>query len=340
LSIRRRFHAKLLSVRHRIWPPKPKPLILMYHRIADDPVDHWGLAVSPTRFEEQLDVLRRTRYPLPLNSFIRDLKAGSLPENAVAVTFDDGYVDNLVAAKPRLAAADIPATVYLTTGFVGGDGGFWWDELARRILLENGRQQFDLVVRGEAVRFGIGDTPPLGENGNPESRSLRRRRETIMGIWQIVRRLDGVEREAVMVQLRAIFSGPKYRAWPDRAMTGAEVRALVADGLVTIGAHTVTHPVLAGLDPATCEREIRESKRGCEALIGLPVESFAYPYGAFDANAGDAVRKAGFTSACSVRHGPALAASDVFALPRIHVLNWGGDAFERALRSASAAQTS
>jgi peptidoglycan/xylan/chitin deacetylase (PgdA/CDA1 family) len=308
----------------------------MYHRIADDPVDHWGLSVSPVRFGEHLDVLRSTRHPLPLAEFVRHLVAGTLPPNAVALTFDDGYVDNLLAGKPRLAAADVPATVFLTTGFVDRSGGFWWDELARRILLENGPRTFELVVRGEAIRFNIGNAPPLRESGSLESGRVTQRREAIMAIWRAIRRLDDAERELVMAQLRSIFAGGNYRGWLDRAMTGAEVRALVKDGLVTIGAHTVTHPALANLDAIACNREIAESKLACEALIGAPVASFAYPYGDFDAKAREAVKTAGFAFACSVRHGPAFATSDVFALPRIHVSNWDGDTFERALRSASA----
>ena len=117
-------------------------------------------------------------------------------------------------------------------------------------------------------------------------------------------------------------------------MTEEEVRALVRDGLVTIGAHTVTHPVLSELGVTACHREITESKFACEALIGAPVTAFAYPYGDFDAKARDAVKTAGFTFACSTRHGPASASSDMFALPRVHVANWNGDEFEEALRSA------
>src|SRR5271165_2456680 len=94
---RLRMHTRLRSVVHSVWPPRRRPLILMYHRIADNPVDYFGLSVCPTRFEEHLRVLRRTRYPLPLTDFVRDLVAGSLRSNAVASTFDDGYVDNLVA---------------------------------------------------------------------------------------------------------------------------------------------------------------------------------------------------------------------------------------------------
>jgi len=68
LRIRTRFR----SLVHRIWPPKPKPVILMYHRFADEPFDPWGLFVSPGYFEEQLHVLRRTRHPFPLTDFVRN----------------------------------------------------------------------------------------------------------------------------------------------------------------------------------------------------------------------------------------------------------------------------
>jgi peptidoglycan/xylan/chitin deacetylase (PgdA/CDA1 family) len=143
-----------------------------------------------------------------------------------------------------------------------------------------------------------------------------------------------------MDELRSIFVGSDYRASLGRAMTKREVQELVTDGLVSIGAHTVTHPMLAGLESSACHREISDSKLACESIIGAPVESFAYPLGDFDAKAREAVKSAGFTFACSTMHGPAFATSDVFALPRIHVSDWSGDAFERALRSASALRPS
>ncbi len=89
-------------------------------------------------------------------------------------------------------------------------------------------------------------------------------------------------------------------------MTSEEVRALVADGLVTVGAHTITHPVLTELGAADCYREISGSKLACEAIIGESVASFAYPYGDFDDKVREAVRAAGFTFACSARNGPVV----------------------------------
>ena len=330
-----RVRSKLRSVVRRIWPPKPKPLILMYHRIADDPVDNWGLAVSPTHFEEQLHVLRRTRHPFPLTDFVRNLVAGTLPPDAVALTFDDGYVDNLGAGKPPLLAAHLPATVFLATGFLDRPGEFWWDELARLILLESSPRNFELVIRGETRRIDLGIESARRSDGTICIASLARRKAALTPIWQAIRLLEEDERKLTMANLRSIFAAPDRHADRGRAMTQEEVRALVSDGLITIGAHTVTHPVLSKLETAACHREVTESKRACEALIGAPVAGFAYPYGDLNADAREAVIAARFAFACSTQHGPTSATSDVFALPRIQVFNWRGDAFERALRSAS-----
>jgi peptidoglycan/xylan/chitin deacetylase (PgdA/CDA1 family) len=339
MSIRRRLgiRTRLRSVVHRIWPPNPKPLILLYHRIAEDPIDHWGLAVSPARFEEHLCVLRRTRHPFPLSEFVRGLLADTLPADAVALTFDDGYVDNLIAGKPRLVAEDVPATVFLATGYIDRPEAFWWDELAKLILFDLGPQSFKIAIGEGTMQFDFGAGSPAREHGATATASLTSRREALWTLRQALLPLDDETRRQIMVKLRSIFIGRDHRASLGRAMTGEEVRTLVADGLMTIGAHTVTHPVLSGLGAAACLREVTESKFACEALIGASVEAFAYPYGDHDAKACEAVKSAGFAFACSVKRAPAIAKSDVFALPRIYIPNLGGDEFERTLRSASSA---
>ena len=327
-----RIRTRLRSVIHRIRPPKPKPLILLYHRIANEPIDPWNLAVSPGRFEEQLQVIRHVRHPMRLAEFVCALKDGTLPANAVALTFDDGYVDNLVFGKPRLAAADVPATVFVATGYTDRPEGFWWDEVARLILLEKAPRNFEFVVGDETICCSFGAEPAECEDGRTGTGS-KTRRAALLTIWQSLRRLSDDDRRSAMLQLRVICSGRRDRSTNlDRAMSREEVRALTGDGLVTIGAHTVTHPVLAGLEAGACQREITESKLACEALTNAPVTAFAYPYGAFDVEAREAVKAAGFTIGCSAHRGPATARSDFFALPRTAVPNLDGDEFERALR--------
>jgi peptidoglycan/xylan/chitin deacetylase (PgdA/CDA1 family) len=98
---------------------KGAPAILMYHRVAAVQQDPWDLAVSPDTFEQQLAYLKRNNTTMALDKLVQGLRGGKLPDNAVAITFDDGYRDNLVQAKPLLAHYGLPATLFLATGLVG-----------------------------------------------------------------------------------------------------------------------------------------------------------------------------------------------------------------------------
>jgi peptidoglycan/xylan/chitin deacetylase (PgdA/CDA1 family) len=122
----RRFLQRL----RRLGAARSRPWILMYHRIAAPAIDPWGLAVHPDRFEAHLAMLARRRRVLSVDEIVERLTAGSVPDNAVAITFDDGYADNLAEAQPRLAAHRMPATLFLTAGAIGQRREFWWDELA------------------------------------------------------------------------------------------------------------------------------------------------------------------------------------------------------------------
>src|ERR1700751_5164860 len=119
---------------HRWFRRMGGPSILMYHRIATPDVDPWGLSVSPERFAEQVQALRTRRTVLSMDAFVARLRSRNLPHDAVALTFDDGYSDNLSQAKPILQATGVPATVFLTTGRIGTEKEFWWDALARMRL--------------------------------------------------------------------------------------------------------------------------------------------------------------------------------------------------------------
>jgi peptidoglycan/xylan/chitin deacetylase (PgdA/CDA1 family) len=105
--------------------------ILLYHRVAELESDPQQLAVTPARFEEHLRVLRAACTPVALADVPRLLRARKLPKRPVAVTFDDGYRDNLHEAKPLLERHGVPATVFVASGYVGRGTEFWWDELER-----------------------------------------------------------------------------------------------------------------------------------------------------------------------------------------------------------------
>jgi peptidoglycan/xylan/chitin deacetylase (PgdA/CDA1 family) len=312
-----------------------RPLILMYHRIADVPIDPWGLAVSPSRFEEQLDVLGRTRRALPLGEFMRMLGIGTLPPDAVTVTFDDGYVDNLTSGLPRLAAAGVPATVFLATGFVDRNEPFWWDELASFFLSENIPQRVAFEFQGRSICLERSLESRADSSGRRQA-APKDREASLDLLYEALRHLDDEERRSTMGKLRSIFSTRNDAISLGRAMTRHEVRMLAASGLVSIGAHTVTHPSLPALEVSACHHEVVQSKFACETFIGAPVTAFAYPYGELNDNVREAVKDAGFATGCTSQRGSAGAASDVLAMPRIYVPNLDGDAFAQRIQWASA----
>src|ERR1700722_18178605 len=118
----------------------------MYHRIGDAPCDPWGLSVHPERFEQHLQRLRRFAEPTPLRHIAAALESGDSSRRAIAITFDDGYADNLHIAAPLLARYDIPSTIFVTTGYIDAPREFWWDEL-ERILLTPAELPEELFLR-------------------------------------------------------------------------------------------------------------------------------------------------------------------------------------------------
>jgi peptidoglycan/xylan/chitin deacetylase (PgdA/CDA1 family) len=116
----------------------PQGVILMYHRIADVELDPWDLCVTPQHFAEHLEVLQKYAHPISLKQLAIAHQNGNIPRRAVAITFDDGYVDNLYQAKPLLERYKIPSTVFVSSGYMGQPREFWWDEL-ERLLLRPGR---------------------------------------------------------------------------------------------------------------------------------------------------------------------------------------------------------
>jgi len=118
---------------------------------------------------------------------------------------------------------------------------------------------------------------------------------------------------------------------PHRPLNAEEVRRLAQPGFIDIGAHTVTHPALSLLDEAKQRAEIEGSRAACEALIGEPIDTFAYPFGDFDDAVAACVRDSGFACACTTVPGRVSVRSDPMLLPRFTVGNWAADELARRL---------
>jgi peptidoglycan/xylan/chitin deacetylase (PgdA/CDA1 family) len=317
---------------------RPEPVILMYHRVAISSYDPWGLSVSPQRFLEQLLLLKHHRIPLPMDEFVSRLAQGTLPRLAVGVTFDDGYRDNLEMAKPLLSNADIPATVFLTTGSIGAEKLFWWDELAQLILSHRPEVSGCLTVAGRSIHVQlpyIRDDAELLRTWRAWVPPRTARETLYIQLWTLLSGLPATERSRGMEMVRGLLHRSLPSDVADRPMRPEHVSDLVANSRIDIGAHTVTHPHLTALTPDEQQYEISRSRLACEGLTGKVVRGFAYPHGNLNSEVKAIVQKNGFRWACSTRRAAVHRSRyDPFDLPRIHVLDWTGQELASVLATA------
>jgi len=303
--------------------------ILMYHRIAVDPEDPYSLCVSPDHFEDQLRTISETAEVVGLDRLVTgvDRRVWGFGSHGharrtrpqVAVTFDDGYADNLLAALPVLEALGLPMTVYVATGRLDSTTGYWWDRLA--LLLQGRREvELDVDLAGRELRV-----------------SLQGERAAAMALVALHTRLRFLAVAEIEVAL-AVIAEQLSTAMPEpsraRVMTRDELRTLAASPLVTIGAHTVDHVLLAGQPVAEQIETMAHSKAELESLLNRPVRHFAYPFGdaeSFDSASVEAARSSGFDTATTTLAGRVTRYNNRWQLPRRMVHDWSADEMARHL---------
>lgn len=321
---------------------RSKVVILLYHRVFEASSDPQLLCVTPQHFAEHLEYLCRHYRIMSLDDLVRAPKGGRMPKHAVVITFDDGYLDNLLNAEPLLERYDAPATVFVVTGYIGRE--FWWDELERLLLwIPQLPECLQVALNGAVYEWHLGEWARLPEkekisywkwhvelSDDPTPRHWAYRE-----LHWLLRSLGEKEQETVLAQLRAQSEDEGSGRTDYRTMTPEEVRRLADGGLIGVGAHTETHPVLATQSVEMQQKEITESKWHLEAIVGRPITAFAYPYGGQGNIGQDAVRlvrEAGYELACANFPSPVTHRSDSFFLPRYLVRDWDGDEFAGRLR--------
>lgn len=305
--------AAAARIRNRLDTPV---LTLLYHRVATLEQDPQQLAVTPDNFRVQMEYLAAR---FPLLRFEDEWRPVARP--SVVITFDDGYADNARQALPILEETGVPATFFVTSGMVGSDREFWWDELERILLGE----------REYPGRFELDDGQFAEQwpTGNPEQRfSLYR---TLQPLLKRV----GPERRATWLE--------RLRDWADldrqgreshRALNRDELRRLAASPLATIGGHTESHTPLALLSREEQRREIGVSLTRLKELTSREIRVFSYPFGGRDdygAGTADICRELGCVRSAANFPGLAHRWTDPQQIPRHLVRNWPVDEFAKRM---------
>lgn len=289
--------------------------ILIFHRVLATKDELLPDLPDAFEFERKMLWIRRWFNVLPLSSAVDRLFDGSLPRRALCITFDDGYADNEQVAAPLLRRLGLSATFFISTGFLNGSC-MWNDRIIEAVR----------ATRCESVDPGVAGLPALPLH------SVQTRREAINRILEATKHLDHGERDAAVAR---IVERSATRPSAGLMMREHQVRRLREFGM-DVGAHTVSHPILARLAPDAAHTEIRSSKSHLEAITGSPVRLFAYPNGVprqdYATTHVDMVRDCGFAAAVSTASGAASRRSDRFQLPRF--TPWDGTAPRFGLRMA------
>lgn len=307
----------------RRWIPRRRgPAILMYHRIAEESFDPWGMAVSPKYLAEQAEWLARNCEVFPLVEFAGAHREGKLPRRAVAITFDDGYACTYKVAAPVLEALKLPATVFLPAAPLERGGEFWWDELERLVL---GHRGSSLEIDGRKIELGSRDASD--RNWKPYHAPRTRRQKAFKAIWSMIHRKGANEVDTAMADLRCQADAAPAARESHRIATLDEVRSSKLEP----GCHGLSHASLPPLSETDKAREIDGGKALLGELLGKVPAIFAFPFGEVDRKSEQAVEESGFLCACSSRQKFVRPRSEMFALPRLVVENTTAPEFARML---------
>lgn len=281
---------------------KARLSILIFHRVLAQPDPLFPSEVDAALFDRLCGWIGSMFRVLPLDEAVQRLAAGSLPASAACITFDDGYADNRTQALPILQRHGLPATFYIATGFL--DGGRMWNDTVIESMRRTALPSINLS------NLGVEGLAQLDLASVPQRR---------VAIDQILLRIKHHHPDERLALTHAIAAAAQVRLPDDLMMTSEQVRQMQAAGML-IGAHTVSHPILASLSDDEARQEIAGSRRRLEDILGQRVGHFAYPNGKpgkdYNARSVAIVRELGFDSAVCTQWGAARAGTDHLQLPR------------------------
>ena len=306
-----------------------KAMVLMYHRIADVQYDPWQLCVTPSNFEQQLQFFTKHFNVVSVSELIDQLSSKKIKKNTVCITFDDGYTDNFLEAKPLLEKYNCPATFFIASNYIGSDALFWWDQLEDIILSSPTLpSEIRFVIKDKEYAFYVANTTL---SASDIARQMQwqwpdappnERCKLYLEIWEILLPNDYSDIRSVVQQLCVLTN---YEITPPEGkipMNPQQLKLLAGGGLFELGIHTHTHPALSFHSKEYQLNEMTTCRNFLKPCYQAQVNTIAYPYGRFNETTLHALREAGIKAGFTTNGKLITNKTDISRIGRFQVNNW------------------
>lgn len=317
-----------------------KAIILAYHRVANLDTDPQLLAVNQVNFAKQLEIIRNYYTPTSLSDLVSALEQGRSVDNAVIVTFDDGYIDNFLYAKPLLEKYKIPATFFVSTHYINKKEEFWWDALEQLLLHPNALpKSYECTICPLPFTFKIESVvSSLLENQLGWDVTNKNIPGCNFDAYKKMHaHLKNLNYEQIQAHLRELenWAGTALHCRElYRGCSSIELIQLAQSPQATLGSHTIKHMRMSAISEEEQKVELLESKQHLQAIIQQPIDFFSYPFGGFkdfNPTSQSLVRKI-YRGAVVNYEGLVFKNTSKFELPRFLVRDWTGDLFHSHLK--------
>jgi peptidoglycan/xylan/chitin deacetylase (PgdA/CDA1 family) len=285
-------------------PWKGKGAILVYHRVVkDEEIEEdleLGLTVSCSNFEKHIKEIKSKYKICSMDEFVRNLKKKN-NEFMVAITFDDGYKDNLYQALPILTKHEVPASIYVTTRFLNQEVDIWWYELGE--VIQN-RTEINFQYKEKKFNF-----------------LLDNKKRKFLAYQNLMKLFKSLKIDAQNELMEKITNTKKRKNYSHICLNSEEILMLEKNPLITINSHGHNHQNLKILSDDEVKYEITKSLEVLENLINRKVKHFAYPFGGKDqvsTREYNVIEDMNFDSAVIGSVYP-IKDCNFFSLPRIYV---------------------
>jgi peptidoglycan/xylan/chitin deacetylase (PgdA/CDA1 family) len=273
--------------------------ILIFHRVLRETDPLLNGDPDAATFTQLMVWAKECFNILPLDEAVRRLSERSLPPRAASITFDDGYADNFHVARPILESLGLTATFFISTGYL--NGGIMWNDKVIEAIRHCRTSHLDLSSMGMRS-YNLSTAASA--------------RQCILEVLRSIKHLKPSQRDEAVSK---ILTHTDTISPTGLMMTSDQVVALRHAGM-QIGAHTVSHPILANLESRAVSDEVADSKCFLENLLQERIGLFAYPNGKpdLDYRMSDVatIRELGFDAAVTTAWGVADDATDPMQIPR------------------------